>query len=317
MKKAFFLILAVLLVLSGCNLINPVKKPSDIETVAEINPSAIKNSGATNIPTSESEILGVFSGINPESDKVIIDLGQSFAEKKLSAAKILNATKSLSPSFQQQIDKIEQDFNNFPTTKKMDETISLSGEKIGTYFALTTGEATFSLNAVTTDANPINMNNPSNLNSIAGEGTLKIAIDPTAALSNLQADDSAIKDFKLKLNAGGSASIRTKAGAGAERIPDKITLDYAESMAIAFSARVNTGALNPMGGKFSLKIDSKYSGTIDYSTIQSAANPEEVLNTLTPSITITVKVYDDSGNVKFSKTYKSIEDFTTAFNLSL
>jgi hypothetical protein len=210
---------------------------------------------------------------------------------------------------------IGQDFNNFPTTKKMDETISLSGENIGTYFALTTGEATFSLNAVTTDANPINMNNPSNLNSIAGEGTLKIAIDPTAALSNLQEDGSAIKDFKLKLNAGGSASIRTKAGAGGTgRIPDKITLDYTESMAIAFSARVNTGALNPMGGKFSLKIDSKYSGTIDYSTIQSAANPEEVLNTLTPSITITVKVYDDSGNVKFSKTYRSIEDFTTAFN---
>jgi hypothetical protein len=196
----------------------------------------------------------------------------------------------------------------------MDETISLSGENIGTYFVLTTGEATFSLNAVTTDANPINMNNPSNLNSIAGEGTLKIAIDPTAALSNLQEDGSAIKDFKLKLNAGGSASIRTKAGAGTERIPDKITLDYAESMAIAFSARVNTGALNPMGGKFSLKIDSKYSGTIDYSTIQSAANPEDVLNMLTPSITITVKVYDDSGNVKFSKTYRSIEDFTTAFN---
>ncbi|SLM15959.1 exported hypothetical protein [uncultured spirochete] len=310
MRKAFFLILAVLLIFSSCNLINPVKKPSDIDTVAEINSSDIQSSGATNVPTTESEIVAIISGIgsNASSDQVIQDLGNSFAEKKLSAAKILKAAKSLSSSFQQQIDKIQQDFDNFPTTKKIDETISLSGENIGTYFALTTGEAAFSLNAVTTDGNPIDMQGASNLSSLAGEGTLKIAINPTSALSSLQADASAIKDFKFRLNAGGSASISTKAGAGMERIPDKITLDYAESMAIAFSARVDTN-----GGKFSFKIDSKYSGTIDYSNIQSATDPEEVLNTLVPSITITVKVYDDSGNVTFNKTYTSIEAFVAAF----
>ncbi|MGB9687213.1 MAG: hypothetical protein ACPLYX_12035 [Rectinema subterraneum] len=311
MKKAFFLILAVLLIFSSCNLINPVKKPSDIDTVAEINASDIQSSGATNVPTNESEIVAILSGIgsNASSDQVIQDLGSSFTEKKLSAAKILNAARSLSSSFQQQIDKIKQDFDNFPTTKKIDETISLSGENIGTYFALTTGETAFSLNAVTTDGKPIDMQGASNLSSLAGEGTLKIEINPTSALLSLPADASAIKDFKFRLNAGGSASISTKASAGTERIPDKITLDYAESMAIAFSAKVDTN-----GGKFSFKIDSKYSGTIDYSNIQSATDPEEVLNTLVPSITITVKVYDDSGNVKFNRTYTSIEAFEAAFS---
>jgi len=44
-----------------------------------------------------------------------------------------------------------------------------------------------------------------------------------------------------------------------------------------------------------------------------AETEEEVANLLMPHITITVKVYDDNDQIKFSKTYDSLEAFITAF----
>jgi hypothetical protein len=70
------------------------------------------------------------------------------------------------------------------------------------------------------------------------------------------------------------------------------------------------------GGKFVIKEDIDFSKTIsgaDLTEAMDSEDPEALTSLLEPKITISLKVYNDNNQVKFSKTYNSIEDFTTAF----
>lgn len=310
MKKAFLFIAVAALVIAGCSTSTSTTDPTDITEVQEFSPSTINDSGATTIPTSETEIEQAFAGINTESDSVFQDISALFSNNESKAIFSKNAltfVKSLSSSFNSQITQIQQDFTNFPTTKKLDETLNLSGEDIGTYFTLTKGEATLTANATTSDNNAI-ASDGSNFKSLSGEGTAQIEINPTSALTTTS---SVIKDFKLKTNLGATGSISTKT-VNSVLQPDKISLAYAESF--GFGLSINADG---KGGKITFKEDASYSGDLDYAVLMSKANDEEALaNYIIPDITITVKVYDDNDQIKFNRTYTSIDAFVTAFNMN-
>jgi len=299
--------MATLLFISSCELFSP--NPSNITEVQEYRASDLADSGATDYPTSEEEIALAFAEINPETDPVLVDIVAAFSEEEEKSAfskKALDVAKSLNDSLKTQLDEIMASIEEFPTTKTLDESISLSGEALGTYFILTKGEGTLSATAETSNDGPI-VEDPSNLESLSGEVTLQIQIDPTPALASA---DSAIKDFRTKLNAGGSGSLSTtiddKSG---NRIPDAITLDYAESFGFGLSLNAAGGK----GGKIIFKEDAEFNGTINWSDIMEAETEEQVANLLMPQITITVKVYNDNDQIQFSKTYDSLDEFITAF----
>ena len=58
---------------------------------------------------------------------------------------------------------------------------------------------------------------------------------------------------------------------------------------------------------------SKTISGADLTEAMDSEDPEALTSLLEPKITISLKVYDDNNQVKFSKTYNSIEEFTTAF----
>jgi len=139
------------------------------------------------------------------------------------------------------------------------------------------------------------------LEEISGDASLKIEINPTTALYS---SESAIKDLRFKTNATGNAKIVSTSEGNAE-LP-KITLNYTESLSIGLSF-----SKNEKGGKFILTENAKHSGDIDASALEG--DPSTVVNNLITEITISLKVYNDANEQKFSKTYNSIDDFITAF----
>lgn len=295
--------MATLLFVSSCSLFSP--NPSNITEVEEYRASDLADSGATDYPTSEEEIALAFDEIDPETDPVLQDIGNAFSEEPRSfSQRALGVAKSLNDSLRSQLEEIMASIENFPETKELDESISLSGEALGTYFILTKGEGTLSATAETSDDQAIN-EYASNLESLSCEATLQIQIDPTSQLASAS---SAIKDFRMKLNAGGSGSLSTTIDdESGNRIPDEITLDYAESF--GFGLSLNAGG---KGGKIIFKEDAEFNGTIDGSQIMGATD-EQIADLLMPQITITVKVYDDDDQIRFSRTYDSLEDFFTTF----
>jgi len=58
---------------------------------------------------------------------------------------------------------------------------------------------------------------------------------------------------------------------------------------------------------------SKTISGADLTEAMDSEDPEALTSLLEPKITISLKVYNDNNQVKFSKTYNSIEEFTTAF----
>jgi len=307
MKKTLFLLTTALLIISGCSLFSP--NPANITEVEEYSASDMKDSGATDNPESEDELIQAFAAVDADNDDLLKDIGSLFGDggdKSAFSQRALKFAKSLSSSLESQLEEIRQSFEDFPTTKKLDETISLSGEDLGTYFTLTKGEGTLSATAKTSDGSAI-ADDASNLKSLSAEATLQIQIDPTSALAGAS---SAIKDFRMKLNAGGKGSLSTKT-VNDTLTPDKITLEYAESFGFGLSLNANG-----KGGKITFKEDAGFSGSIDYSTIEaSSGNPEELAALLAPQITIIVKVYDDSDQETFSRTYTSVDEFTAAFDI--
>ena len=221
-----------------------------------------------------------------------------FSEKHIERA--LSAAKDLVDSLTTQIEDISEAINNFPTTKKLDGKINVNGENIGTYLTFTKGEATLKADAKTTDNQAI-AEDASNLKEATGNASIKIEINPTNALYSA---DSAIKDLKLKTNAAGNAKITIK-----DSEIDKLTLEYSNSLAFGLSINMDGN-----GGKFVIKEDIDFSKTISGADLTTASeDPEALTSLLEPEITISLKVYDDNNQVKFSKTYNSIEEFTTAF----
>jgi hypothetical protein len=305
MKKYFFLIMIAVLTISGCSLFAP--KPSSIQEVEEFRAKDIGDSGASEVPSNEGEVVQVFASIDTDTDPLLKDIFNSNDAKSLFSQRALKYAKSLGSSFASQISEIQGDIEDFPTTKQIDATINLSGETMGRYLVLTKGEGSLSATATTGDNNPI-AEDFSNLKSLSGETALQIEINATDELADAS---SAIKDIRLKLNEGGSGSLSMKKNSDGTYTPDKITLDYRESL--GFGLAVNA---NGKGGKIVVKEDASFSGSIAYSTVEASAdNPDELAVLLMPQITIIVKVYDDNNQLMFSNSYASIAEFRAAFNL--
>jgi len=146
----------------------------------------------------------------------------------------------------------------------------------------------------------------SNLKKISGEASLDIEVNPT---NELYSEESAIKDLKFRMKAAGN--VKAVANEDPAKAPT-ITLNYRESLSIGLSF-CNSGK----GGKFVIKEDADYSRTFTGEKFDEAMNAEDsdelIPDLFKPNITISLKVYDDNNQVKFSKTYNSIEEFTTAF----
>lgn len=308
MKKALFLLTTALLIISSCSLFSP--NPANITEVEEYSASDMKDSGATDNPKSEDELIQAFASVDADNDDLLKDIDSLLSDggdKSAISQRALKFAKSLSSSLESQLEEIQQSFEDFPTTKKLDETISLSGEDLGTYLTLTKGQGTLTATAKTSDGSAIE-DDARNLKSLSAEATLQIQIDPTSALASAS---SAIKDIRMKLNAGGKGSLSTKT-VNDTLTPDKITLEYAESFGFGLSLNANG-----KGGKIIIKEDASFSGSIDYSTIEaSSENPEELAALFVPQITIIVKIYNDNDNETFSHIYESVDEFAAAFDIS-
>jgi len=315
MKKVFAILAIFLVFLAGCSIFS-----SQAPEVKEYSASSLKNSGATNVPTKEEEIIDAFaSAENMDTDPFVTDLQEFFESLESKGSKgsskvkgiekaksigerALSIAKDLGEELRTQIEDISEAINNFPTTKKLDGKINVNGENIGNYLTFTKGEATLKADAKTTDNQAI-AEDASNLKEATGDASIKIEINPTNALYSA---DSAIKDLKLKTNAAGNAKITIK-----DSEIDKLTLEYSNSLAFGLSINMDGN-----GGKFVIKEDIDFSKTIsgaDLTAAMDSEDPEALTSLLEPEITISLKVYDDNNQVKFSKTYNSIEDFTTAF----
>jgi len=311
MKK----ILVVFAVLLAIFLVGCPNAPSN--NVPEEKASSLKASGATTVPTTEEEIIDVFaSAEDMDDDPLVVDIAEfldSLSPEEPSpeeeegtdrgirsiAKRALSAAKDLGESLEEQIALIQEHLQAFSTTKQLDETINVSGEAIGTYLTFTKGEATLKANAETTDNTAID-EDWSNLKKISGDASLKIEINPTNALYSSK---SAIKDVKFKTNAAGDGQLIMPTS---EENPPTATLNYTESLSIGLSF-----SKNEKGGKFILTENAERSGAIDITKLEG--DPSEVEGALVPHITITLKVYNDANEQKFSKTYSSIDEFITAF----
>jgi len=318
----FAIMLAVFLV--GC----PNAPSNDVQEVEEYQASNLKASGATNVPEDEQGIIDVFaSAENMENDPFVADLDEFFGSLsngseegdeeadntdegvKSIAKRALSAAKDLGESLETQIAVIQEHLEAFPTEKQLNETINVNGEEIGNYLIFTKGEATLKADAETTPDDAEIAEDLSNLKEISGDASLNIEVNPT---NKLYSAGSAIKDLKFRIKATGNVKIM------ANENPDEaptITLNYRESLSIGLSF-CNSGK----GGKFVIKEDADYSRTFTGEEFDEAMNPEDAEDSnelipglLEPNITISLKVYDDNNQVKFSKTYNSIEEFTTAF----
>ncbi|HPY06074.1 MAG TPA: hypothetical protein PK996_08580, partial [Rectinema sp.] len=257
------------------------------------------------IVTDLSQFIGSFSNGSGEGNEQVENTNEGV---KSIAKRALSAAKNLAESLQEQIGGIETAIDNFPNTKSLDEEIDVTGEDIGTYLTFTKGEATLGASAETTDDAAI-AENLSNLKKIFGEASLDIEVNPT---NELYSASSAIKDLKFRMKAAGN--VKAVANEDPSKAPT-ITLNYRESLSIGLSF-CNSGK----GGKFVIKEDADYSRTFTGEEFDEAMNPEDAEDSnelipglLEPNITISLKVYDDNNQVKFSKTYNSIEEFTTAF----
>jgi hypothetical protein len=293
--------------------------------VKEYQASNLKASGATDVPNSEQKIIELFANAeNMEEDPFVTDLSQFFESfnngsgegneqventnegVKSIAKRALSAAKDLGESLETQIAVIQEHLEAFPTEKQLNETINVNGEEIGNYLIFTKGEATLKADAETTPDDAEIAEDLSNLKEISGDASLNIEVNPT---NKLYSAGSAIKDLKFRIKATGNVKIM------ANENPDEaptITLDYTESLSIGLSF-CNSGK----GGKFVIKEDADYSRTFTGDEFAAATNAEDsdelIPGLLEPNITISLKVYDDNNQVKFSKTYNSIEEFTTAF----
>jgi hypothetical protein len=291
------------------------KSPSDVTDVGTISPSAMANSGVSdaNVPTDLTGMKTAFNAV-PSSDALLTDLQNAFSaigsavtgkglKTPLAASALSRAVlafgaavhRDLGAEVKTQIDKIATDIQNFPTTKSLNETIDLSGNDLGTYIYLTKATGAFSASVVTTDGGALNTDTMANYKSGSGQATVSLVVDP----KNLASASSAVKDFRLRLNAGATVSLGATKNSSGDVVLANLSFDYGESGVLAIS--LNNGTA---GGKVILTANSKNKGTI--------VDPEALFNggdfsSLAPQITVTLSIYTDSGALNFSKTWTDVQ----------
>ncbi|MGA2614337.1 MAG: hypothetical protein ABSG38_12935 [Spirochaetia bacterium] len=297
--------------------------PSDVADVGTVSPSALANSGATITPP-DIAAIGNALGAIPSGDPFLKDIGSAFdtiGSMSITGSKgkalgsgsgntsgimrLLSAfngivNKDLSSDVINQLSKIKTDILNFPTTKTLNETIDLSGDSLGTYVKLTIAKAALTASAVTNDGGPLT-ETLANFQSAKGQVTLSLVVDP----QNLSSAGSAIKDFKIKINAGATASVGATVVGGVNQLSN-LVFDYGESAVLALS--FNSAGT---GGKIVLTANAKNKGTI---VDPSPSNFKNYYPGLAPSISVTLTVYDDSGAQKWSQSWNDISALVSAFS---
>ncbi|HET6451268.1 MAG TPA: hypothetical protein VFI08_08150 [Spirochaetia bacterium] len=297
--------------------------PSDVTDVGTVAPASMTASGvpAGNVPADMSTMKTDMDNIT-SSDPLLNDLSTTFKNigSGVSGKSIRTAApntvgkvvlafanavhKDLSSSLQTQLNKVYTDVQNFPTTKSLNENLDLSGNALGTYVYLTKATAAFSGSATTTDGGDLVTSGTTNLKSAQAQASVSLVLDPTG----LSSSGSAFKDFKVKVNAGGTASCGT-ATSGGKVVPSNFQFDYGVSGVLAFSFAVtDSGSGKLVGGKLVLTVSAKNSGTIVDPT---ALDESAAFSALAPSIKATLTIYDDSGNVKFTQAWNDITTFMT------
>ncbi len=313
MKRLLFVLFATALILASCADNTPAK-PSDVAAAAAVAPAAMMSSGATPAADLKTAVTAM-AGLS--ADPVMADIMSQFTSApvaSVSPAKAalskavgtflsLNA-KSLSSNFSDQMTKVQTDIKNFPTSKSLSESITLSGESVGQYLKLTTATCDFSASMVTSDGAALNTSTMANFKSASGQATLKLVADS----QNLPGA-SALKDLKVRVNAGGTESIGSKTVSGNVQ-PADLVIDYGESAVVAIS--VNSAG---KGGKIVVKADVKNAATIpDPTTAFGGKDPD--YSAFAPSISVSITVYSDSGATAYTNTWTDMAklqaDMTTA-----
>jgi hypothetical protein len=288
--------------------------PSDVANVGTIAPSALVNSGVSSPPTTLSGTFFAVSRI-PSSDSLVKDIGSAMADissqlsgsgsKGAGSSRVIATmlktfsvfagigTKSLASDISTQVAQIGIDIKNFPTAKSLNEKVNFSGDILGQYLKLTTATCEASASVVTTDgaAMDTSSNFPANFKSGTGQVTLSLVVDP----QNLPT--SAIKDFKLRINAGGTINLGAATVNGAVQ-PANLSLDYGESAVLALSVN-SSGA----GGKIVITANAKNTANIkDPTTFGQNGD----FSALAPSITVSITVYKDDGTQTYAQTWTDL-----------
>ncbi|HUI71442.1 MAG TPA: hypothetical protein VL354_13060 [Spirochaetia bacterium] len=244
--------------------------PADVASVGTVAPSELQSSTVTpgTVPTGSTALNTLATALSAigDTDPVVSDVMNSF-----------DSGTFVPTGF----DKLITDIENFPTTKSLNDTVSFSGNGFGHYVKLTTATSTLSGSAVTSDGGPLK--DPSKLSSANGQFSLSVVFDPQTALYTA---GSAIKDFKFRFNAGGTATYS---------VPN-VTFDYGESLVLAFTFYV---ASSGTGGKVVLTVNARNTG--------SASLSSGDFSNLASSMTATLQIYDNSNTVQYEKTWTDVD----------
>jgi len=317
-KQSLAVATAALLILASCQ--PATNSPSNsvpstaskVATVTPLTPSNVIDSGATAAPTTIADIKTLVvtalstdsTGSSPslQFQTIFADLQNVSGDAQ---AKVINDALA---NFNTQL-------NNFSTAKSASFSADLSGQDLGQYFTIATGTATANLTATTHDGLAISTTS-SNIKSLSGSALASVVLN--LRTDKLVKDASgAIKDLKVRANFGADASMTTDSAPSTwtNTTIGKINMavNYKASASVAIS--VNTGTL---GGKVIVSANSAYDHSKTYLSTDTLS-PDNLAAEFVPSgATFTLDVYDDAGDVKFTKTYDSVakilEDFNKAPN---
>ncbi len=301
MKKALlisWILIASLVYFSACSSDSGSDDDSDdssdasVPKVTQFAPSDVHKSGATDLIADEESVVACVSYLF--GDTAVADLLSSFAgavpEYAIKGSEIKRATTGSLSTF---LANIKAALEDFPVDKAMDETYSQSNVAIGNYYTAKTIGATIKADLVTTDSKEADFEELANVKSATGKVTMNADIE--------QSDgdvESLIVDSKFRINLAAEGSCGTVATADG-RDPSNLVFTAALSASLAVS--VNAGGT---GGILIINADS----ALPTATV---ADPtaDDAFDSLTPTLAVTITVYDDAGTATFTKKFSDFKSF--------
>jgi hypothetical protein len=206
---------------------------------------------------------------------------------------------------------IMSDVGNQSSGSALTENLNWSGQNLSNYLYLTTATATATATITTSDGCALNLRSGreemaspilgggSSLDSIfsadnfkSGNGTVVASIQVDG--KNLPSS-SAVKYICMKLNATGKGSIDCAITPGT-------VSDFSYAYDCVFYGALSFVNSSGVGGKLIISADVS-----DVKSVSSLSSSSSV--SFVPSVEITATLYDDSGNVKLTKTWNSFAAF--------
>ncbi len=315
MKKLLLMLLAAALLFGCAAGGGGSSDPADIDTVEQLGVKDVAASGATYYYESMEDTMSFLDWVgSSESDPVVLALNGFFggAEPKALAAGLFSLAgaqgREFSESFASQIEAAIEQFEGFAASKSLSVEIDASGEEPVEYLKITTGTAELEAEATTTDGGPIlnsDEEGPSNLKTVSGEFRLSLAVDG----QDLPAE-SYIKDFKLRINAGGEGGATSNASAGVPASDGSASFDYGLSCCAILSVAGPKGD----GGIVVLKLEARNGGSIASFEGSSPSEPDFYAG-LVPELSMSVALYQDDGTEVFKETFTDYAAVLTALGL--